>query len=112
MKECPVCQFESSEDADTCKTCGTAFFFQPECLQPPLDNPEDTLMVVGNYADLMQANMALGLLEAHGIAGCIPEELTPRLFANFGGSAIEPVTVCVARKDFEEAQRILAEAVV
>src|ERR1041384_6299532 len=49
-KECPVCESMNTEDSDTCKHCGTAFFFEPESLQPPLDDPADELVVVGRYA--------------------------------------------------------------
>ncbi len=109
-KECPACELMNAEDADTCKHCGTAFFFEPECLQPPLDDPADELIVIGQYASVVDANVISGLLEANGIDACIPEELTPQIFWNFVTSPLEAVTVRVARKNFELAQRIIAEA--
>ena len=45
-KECPVCELMNAVDADTCKHCGTAFFFELECLDPKFDDPADELVVV------------------------------------------------------------------
>lgn len=108
-KECPACELMNAEDADTCQHCGTAFFFEPECLQPPLDDPADELVVVGRYGSVVDANVVNSLLEANGIDACVPEELTPQVFWNFVTSPIEAVTVRVARKDVEAARRIIAE---
>jgi hypothetical protein len=109
QKECPACGLLSAEEADTCRHCGTAFFFQPECLQPPIDNPADELVIVGQYPGLIEAQVIMSLLEGNGVDACIPEELTPGIFWGTGGSAIERITVRVARRDEEAAQKIIAE---
>ena len=63
-------------------------------------------MVVGRYANLMEASLAKTLLESQGIEACIPEELTPQIFG--GTSPIEMVTVRVATKNVEAALKIIA----
>jgi len=103
-KECPVCELMNSEDADTCRHCGTAFFFELECLDPKFDDPADELIVVGRYGSVVDAHMVRGLLEEHGVAACVPEELAPRILG------FEALTVRVARKNVEAAQRIIAES--
>jgi hypothetical protein len=110
MKECPECELLNDDDADTCKHCGTAFFFSPECLQPRLDDPADNLVVVGEYPSVIEASFTQALLESHGIAACIPEELTPQIFWSLGPNPIEGVTVRVAARDVEAARRVIAEA--
>lgn len=103
-KECPTCELMNAEEADTCRHCGMAFFFELECLDPKFDDPADELVIVGGYRSLMDAAFIKGLLEENGIAACVPEELAPSL------GMIERATVQVARKNFEAAQRILAES--
>ena len=110
MKECPECELLNDDAADTCKHCGTAFFFTLECLQPRLDDPADSLVVVGEYPGVIEASLALGILEGHGITACIPEELTPQIFWSLGPNPIEGVTVRVAARDAEGARRVLTEA--
>src|SRR5687767_8697346 len=78
-KECPACELMNDESADTCRHCGTAFFFELECLDPKFDDPADELVVVGCYANLIDANLVKGLLENDGIDACIPEELAQPL---------------------------------
>ena len=109
MKECPACELMNDEEADTCKHCGTAFFFQPESLQARLDDPEDDLVVVGYYANAVDANLVRSLLEGNGIAACVPEELSPQIFWYLTISPIETVTVRVAAKDLEAARKIIAD---
>jgi hypothetical protein len=106
-KECPVCELMNAEDADTCEHCGTAFFFELECLDPKFDDPADELIIVGRYANVVDANMIMSLLEGHGVTACVPEELSPQIFWNVITSPIETVTVRVARKDFEAARQII-----
>lgn len=101
-KECPMCALMNPENADTCKHCGTAFFFELECLDPKLDNPADELIVVGRYGSILDAHMVRGFLEEHGIAACVPEEFAPRILG------FEAPTVRVRRKDVELARRLIA----
>jgi hypothetical protein len=102
-KECPTCELMNAEEADTCRHCGTAFFFELECLDPKFDDPADELRVVGVYKSVMDATLVKGFLEEHGIDACVPEELAPSL------GMLESATVQVARKNVEAAKRILAE---
>ena len=102
-KECPTCELMNAEEADTCRHCGTAFFFELECLDPKFDDPADELVILASYRSLIDATMVKGLLEDNGVAACVPEELAPSL------GMIEAATVQVARKDFEAARRILSE---
>lgn len=111
QKECPACGCLSREEADTCKHCGTAFFFQPECLQPPIDNPADELVIVGRYAGLIEAHLIMALLESNDVDACIPEELTPGIFWGLGPSPVEQITVRVARRDVERARKTIAEGI-
>ena len=108
-KECPACGLVSAEDAETCRHCGTAFYFQPECLQPPFDNPADDLVIVGWFSSLAVAHLVASLLESNDVYACVPEELTPGIFWGMGGSPIESITVRVAQRDVEKALRILDE---
>ena len=103
-KECPACELMNDEEADTCKHCGTAFFFELECLDPKFDDPADELVVAGCYANVIDAALIKGLLEESGIAACVPEELAQTI------GPIETVTVRVASKDLQAAQRIIAES--
>ena len=103
-KECPACELMNDEEADTCRHCGTAFFFELECLDPKFDDPADELEVVGCYANVIDANLVKGLLENNGIDACVPEELAQTL------GVIETATVRVARKNLSTAQRIVAES--
>ena len=102
-KECLACELMNAVDADTCKHCGTAFFFELECLDPKLDDPADELVDVGQYGNIISANFVAGLLAENGIEACVPEELAPSI------GQIETVTVRVARKNLETARRLLAE---
>jgi hypothetical protein len=103
QKECHVCQLMNAEDADTCKHCGTAFFFELECLEPKFDDPDDELMVVARCANILDAHMVKGLLEEHDIAACVPEELSLRL------PWAEAATVQVRARDLQTARQILGE---
>ena len=109
QKECFACGLLNAEAADTCKHCGTAFFFQPECLEPPLDQPADDLVIIGQYPSLLEAHLIMSLLESNGVDACIPEELTPGIFWGMGASPIDRITVRVAQRDVETARRIIAE---
>jgi hypothetical protein len=107
-KECPACSKENAEEADTCKHCGTAFFYQPESLIPPLDNAADDLVIIGRYNSLVEADIVAGLLQAHEIEACIPEELMPPIFSSVMTRSIEVITVRVAAKDVEAARKVIA----
>lgn len=100
-KECPVCELMNDEAADTCRHCGTAFFFELECLEPRFN---DELIAVGSFANVIEASLVKHLLECHGLRACIPEDMTPHLFG-----AIETVTVRVAAADVEAARGILRD---
>lgn len=101
-KECPSCELMNDEEADTCRHCGTAFFFELECLDPKFDDPADELVIVGFNRSVMDATVVRGLLEQNGIAACVPEELAPTL------GMMESATVQVAQKNLEAAREILA----
>jgi hypothetical protein len=103
-KECPVCELMNTEEADTCRHCGTAFFFELECLDPRFDDPGDELVVVGRYGNVIDASFVKGVLQENNIDACIPEDLTPHIFP-----LIETVTVRVAAKNVEAAKQIIAD---
>ena len=103
QKECPVCGLMNAEEADTCRHCGTAFFFELECLDPKFDDPADELTVVGSYANGIEANFIRNLLEENGIPACVPEDLSPGLPWQVAA------TVQVRARDIEAARRILQE---
>jgi hypothetical protein len=108
-KECPACELMNAEEADTCKHCGTAFFFELECLERRLDDPADELRIVGRYANVVDANMMKGLLESNGIEACVPEELSPQILWYLVTSPLETVTVRVAARNLDAARRIIEE---
>jgi hypothetical protein len=108
-KECPACELMNAEEADTCRHCGTAFFFELECLTPRLDDPADELVEVASFSNITEASHIKNLLEAHGIRACMPEDMTPQLFGVGCGSLSEAVTVRVAARDFVLAQQILRD---
>jgi hypothetical protein len=97
------------EEADTCRHCGTAFFFELESLERKFDDPADELTIVGRYANVVDANMVKCLLEARGIEACVPEELTPQILWYLVTSPLETVTVRVAARDLNAARRIIEE---
>jgi len=103
-KECPACNLMNNEAADTCRHCGTAFFFELECLDPKFDDPADELIVVGRCADVINANLLKDMLESNDIDACIPEELAPPI------GQIEIMTVRVARRNFDAARQIIAQS--
>lgn len=103
-KECPVCELMNAEEADTCRHCGTAFFFELECLDPRLDDPGDELVVIGRYGNVIDASFVKSVLEENSIKACIPEDLTPHI-----APLIETVTVRVAAKNVEAAKQIIAD---
>ena len=103
-KECPVCELMNSEEADTCRHCGTAFFFELECLDPQVQDSGEDLVVVGRYGNVIDATFAKSVLAENGIQACIPEDFTPHILP-----LIETVTVRVAAKDVEAAKRIIAD---
>ena len=103
-KECPACQLLNEEEADTCRHCGTAFFFELDCLQPKPDDPADELVVVGCYANVIDASLVQGLLADSGIDACVPEEFALAI------GTVEMATVRVAKKHLETARRIIAES--
>ena len=103
-KECPVCELMNAEEADTCRHCGTAFFFELECLDPISDDPGDELVIVGRYGNVIDASFVKSVLQENNIEACIPEDLTPHVLP-----LIETVTVRVAAKNVEAAKQIIAD---
>lgn len=114
MKKCSYCGRENDESVSLCIECGTEFESPkieaptPSEIEP---NPGDSalsLVVVGTYANVVDATMVKTRLEAAGIEACIPEEYTPQILWYAVTSPLEQVTVRVAAKDYEEAKAILA----
>lgn len=106
MKECPSCEFVNEEEADVCPKCGTAFFFTPECLQPPFNDPSDNLVVVGCYPDLGLAHLVASRLEDQNIMACVPEELAS---PNLTVACPISFSVCVPAKKVAQARNVMAE---
>ena len=102
-KECPCCGLMNAEAADTCRHCGTAFFFELESLEPKFDDPDDELIVVGSYANAIEASFIKNLLEENGIEACVPDDLS------LGLPWHAAATVQVRARDVEAARRIIAE---
>jgi len=109
MKNCPYCGRENDDAAVGCSECGTEFEL-PHLreVDPQLQDPAYSLVIVGTFSNLVDASMVRTRLEAAGIEACIPEEYAPQIFWYAIPSPLERVTVRVAAKDYETAQEILA----
>jgi hypothetical protein len=104
MKTCPYCGRENEDSAEQCKECGVAI----PTLEPTdsrLTDPDQNLVVVAEFDELVEASLLKDRLEQAGIEACIPEELNPSPFANT--TALARVTVRVAKKDLETARSVV-----
>ena len=110
MKKCSYCGRENAESVSSCVECGTEFPGQsPKAseLDPNLQDPTLSLVIVGTFGNVVDATVVKTRLEAAGIEACIPEEYTPQILWYAVTSPLEQVTVRVAAKDYEEAKAIL-----
>ena len=105
MKRCSYCGGENEDNAVNCADCGTELESTSPQVDPELEDPTLSLVVVGTYRNAVDANMVKTRLEGAGIEACVPEEYTPQIL---WPAPLELVTVRVAAKDLEAAQRILA----
>jgi hypothetical protein len=104
MKTCPYCGRENEDSTEQCKECGVAI----PTLEPTdsrLTDPDQNLVVVAEFDELVEASLLKDRLEQAGIEACIPEELNPSPFANT--TALSRVTVRVAKKDLEAARSVV-----
>jgi len=69
---------------------------------------DEGLEVVASYPDAIEAHLALNLLDEHGIKGLLQDENLSQIGWHFT-QAIGGVKVCVSRKDFENAAKIIAQ---
>ena len=105
MKTCSFCGHQEEDEVPYCSECGLDLTFETD-RQPQLDDPAESLVVVAEFSDTVEASLARGCLEAAGIEACIPEELDPSPFGNF--PPLAHVTVRVAQKNLPAAKEILA----
>jgi len=103
MKDCPECGRVNEENASVCIQCGKEFPTESKVVDPSLEDPAEALVVVAKFANLADANLLKTRLEAEGIEVEVPEEFTPQF-------PFEHVTVRVAAKDLEAAEKIVADS--
>lgn len=106
MKKCPCCEAASEDEASQCGSCGAAFWGGLP-VDPQLEDPENNLITLAAFSDLVQPSLLIARLEAAGIAACIPEEFEPALFGH--STLVTRTTVRVAAKDVAAARAILDE---
>lgn len=103
MKKCGYCGQENEDAALQCKQCGNEFVAAAP-VDPKLTDPNDALVVVATFPDLIPATLLRDELELAGIDACIPEDLSANAFGHF--TPLTPITVQVAARNFAAAKEL------
>lgn len=106
---CPACKAEYVEGVGMCAECRISLV---AALPPDLEEPEDTgdrWRLAGEFGDEIQANLAEGALNEHGIP-CRLENVTFHSAPVPMSQDMAQVRLWVGEERLEEARSILAEA--